>query len=108
MDQLCREGFIFAMDDFGSGYSSLNMLKDIPVKMIKFDLRFLEDTPDSHIILENTIRLVKELHLTVLAEGVENEQQVRFLQEAGCYYAQGYYYSMPMLPEELKILLEKG
>lgn len=112
MDQLCREGFIFAMDDFGSGYSSLNMLKDIPVKMIKFDLRFLEDTPDSqqtsHIILENTIRLVKELHLTVLAEGVENEQQVRFLQEAGCYYAQGYYYSMPMPPEELKTLLEKG
>lgn len=111
MEMLQQAGFIFAMDDFGSGYSSLNILKDIPVDIVKFDLRFLEKARKGEqvgqSILKNTIQLMNELKLSVLAEGVETEKQVSFLKEMNCFYAQGYYYARPMPLKEFEILLKE-
>lgn len=112
MDKLQQTGFIFAMDDFGSGYSSLNILKDIPVNIVKFDLRFLEKTRRGdevgRNILRHAILLMKDLKLSILAEGVENEEQISFLLDMGCYYAQGFYYARPMpLADYDKLLKER-
>lgn len=112
MKQMKQMGFQFAMDDFGSGYSSLNMLKDIPVDLIKFDLRFLaganKDGRAGQIILEKSVELIEELGLSCVAEGVETWEQVQLLQSIGCNKVQGYYFSRPMPLEEFqKILNEK-
>lgn len=111
MEMLQQAGFVFAMDDFGSGYSSLNILKDIPVDIVKFDLRFLEKARKGEevgqSILKNTIQLMNELNLSVLAEGVETGRQVTFLKGMNCFYAQGYYYARPMPLEEFESLLRE-
>lgn len=109
MKEMKQAGFRFAMDDFGSGYSSLNMLKDIPVDLIKFDLHFLDGANNGgeagKIILKNSVQLVEELALSCMAEGVETPEQVRLLQDIGCYQAQGYYFAKPMPPAEFEQLL---
>ena len=95
-------GFPILMDDFGSGYSSLNMLKDMPVDVLKIDLKFLsysdgtEDNGRGSSILNSVVRMAKWLHMPVIAEGVETRQQVDFLRTIGCERAQGYYYSKPV------------
>ena len=92
-------GFKIAMDDFGSGYSSLNMLKEIPLDIIKMDLRFLdskENVEKSHKILGTLVELAKNLDLNVVVEGVETEEQVEFLKGLGDIYAQGFYFSRPV------------
>lgn len=82
MKKMKQSGFRFAMDDFETGYSSLNILKDIPVDLIKFDLRFLEGAScvsnAGQIILDKSVQLVLALGLTCVAEGVETKEQVRF------------------------------
>lgn len=111
MDILQQAGFIFSMDDFGSGYSSLNILKDIPVNIVKFDLQFLGESRNGEkagqSILKNIIQLMKDLQVSILAEGVETLEQVKFLTEAGCHYAQGYYYALPMPLSDFELLLKK-
>lgn len=109
MDKLQEAGFIFSMDDFGSGYSSLNALKDIPVDVVKIDLNFLRKSRrDAKIgldILRGTIRMIHDIHLPVIAEGVETKDQAEFLLDVGCIHAQGYYYARPMpIPEFEKLL----
>ena len=96
IQELRDMGFKIAMDDFGSGYSSLNMLKEIPIDIIKMDLKFLdsEDNIDkSHKILDSLVGLAKRLDLKVVIEGVETKEQVKFLQGIGEMSAQGYYYA---------------
>jgi EAL domain-containing protein (putative c-di-GMP-specific phosphodiesterase class I) len=99
---LRRDGFIVEMDDFGSGYSSLNTLKNLPVDVIKVDMLFLRNIPDadtylkSTIILSNVINMGLEMGLTVITEGVETEEQKTFLEECGCRTFQGYYFSKPI------------
>ena len=91
--------------DFGSGYSSLNMLKDIHVDILKIDMAFLKKASDeerSKKILQMVIGLSKQLGMPVITEGVENEEQVRFLSEIGCDMFQGYYFGMPMTVEEFE------
>ena len=108
MLELKEAGFIIEMDDFGSGYSSLNMLRDAPVDVIKIDRFFLDEvmsTKRGRIIVENSITMSKQLGLRVVAEGVETREQVEFLKGAGCDYAQGYYYSKPISIEEFEKLL---
>ena len=96
-DELAERGFTVLMDDFGSGYSSLNMLKDINVDVLKIDMRFLDrDDRRSKDIMESVIRMARWLDLPVIAEGVETREQVNFLLDVGCSYAQGYYYARPM------------
>ncbi len=94
-------GYIVEMDDFGSGYSSLNVLKDIELDMIKLDMRFLSNESESNkggTIISSIVRMAKWLNMPVIAEGVETVQQADFLRSIGCDYIQGYLYSRP-LPE---------
>ncbi len=100
-------GYIVEMDDFGSGYSSLNVLKDMDLDIIKLDMKFLD--PNSHsnrggTILSSIVRMAKWLGLPVIAEGVETVEQADFLRSIGCDYIQGYLYSKP-LPEDEYIKL---
>ncbi len=94
-------GYVVEMDDFGSGYSSLNVLKDIELDVIKLDMLFLAQETDSNrggTILSSVVRMAKWLGMPVIAEGVEHVGQADFLRSIGCDYIQGYLYSRP-LPE---------
>ena len=87
------------MDDFGSAYSSFNMLKDICVDALKIDMKFLGETENeerSHEILKSIVDLSKRLHMKTIAEGVETEQQLQFLRSVNCDIYQGYYFAKPM------------
>lgn len=101
--RLKSQGFAIEMDDFGTGYSSLNILSELPLNTLKMDLGFLkpgENTELRKTIMQFVIQLAEELHLQVIAEGVETEEQAALLQEMGCRYGQGYYYGRPMPPDE--------
>ena len=87
------------MDDFGSGYSSLHMLKEVPVDRIKLDLHFLTGTGDAekgHTIVGYMIQMVKSLGMEMIIEGVETSEQADFLLSHGCAEMQGYYFYKPM------------
>ncbi len=99
MENLREKGFLVEMDDFGSGYSSLNLLKDFQVDVLKIDMKFLDSTDDpkrAEIILENIIHMAQQLEMVVIAEGVETLDQLRMLREKGCDLFQGYYFSKPV------------
>ncbi len=99
MSNLHQLGFKIMMDDFGSGYSSLNVLKDMEVDYLKVDMKFLQDQEfngKGEKVLTSVIRMVKWLHLPSIVEGVETPEQVDFLKCIGCEYAQGFYYAKPM------------
>lgn len=99
MEKFQKAGFSILMDDFGSGYSSLNVLKDIAVDILKIDMKFLSDTDKqgrSENILASVVRMAKWLDMPVVAEGVERREQVEFLRSIGCEYVQGYYFAKPM------------
>lgn len=103
IDKLREAGFIVEMDDFGSGYSSLNMLKDMPVDVLKLDMVFLKDTAHddrTKKIMSLIIDLAKSLDVPVIAEGVETVEQVDFLAKMGCDYFQGYYFARPVSLDE--------
>ncbi len=97
--KLQQDGFSISLDDFGAGYSSLNMLKDLSIETIKLDRGFFNEvivTPRGKTVVAHTISLAKALNINIIAEGVENQEQAEFLLDAGCPFAQGYYYSMPV------------
>ena len=104
-------GFSILMDDFGSGYSSLNMLKDISVDVLKIDLHFLDSTDESGRggnILNSIMRMAEWLNIPVIAEGVETRQQADFMRDIGCYNVQGYYYSKPIRIDEFEALASQN
>ena len=104
MSKLHKLGFKIMMDDFGSGYSSLNVLKDMEIDYLKVDMKFLQQDNEfngkGEKVLTSVIRMAKWLHLPSIVEGVETLEQVDFLKCIGCEYAQGYYYAKPMPVEE--------
>ena len=105
INRLRQNGFIVEMDDFGSGYSSLNMLKDLHVDILKIDMAFLRKAKDeerSKKILQMVVSLSKQLGMPVITEGVENAEQVAFLAEIGCDMFQGYYFAKPMSVDEFE------
>lgn len=107
INHLMNHGFTVLMDDFGSGYSSLNILKDINIDVLKMDMRFLDKQDrKSQDIIESVIRMAKWLNLKIIAEGVESKEQVDFLLKIGCLYAQGFYYYKPMPMDAFEKLLE--
>lgn len=112
MDTLQSFGFKVLMDDFGSGYSSLNMLKDISVDTIKIDLNFLKDARrNSRIgksILKGIVQLMRNLKMPIIVEGVETREQVEYLTSIGCDYAQGYYYAKPMPVDMFEALMSNS
>lgn len=104
-------GFSVLMDDFGSGYSSLNMLKDLPIDVLKIDMRFLDDLEKNQkatIVLESIIRLAKWMKLSVVSEGVETQREWDYLRSVECDSVQGYYFYRPMPQEEYMALLDKA
>ncbi|MEG1575775.1 MAG: diguanylate cyclase, partial [Clostridium sp.] len=107
MTQLQNHGFTIMMDDFGSGYSSLSLLKDIKIDILKIDMRFLSDTETAgrgENIIASVIRMAKWLNIPVIAEGAETKEQVELLRSVGCDYVQGYYFARPMPVQEYKTL----
>ena len=103
-------GFTLLMDDFGSGYSSLNVLLESPFDVIKLDKRFIENMMTSdkgRNILEHVLQMASNLDITVLAEGVETKEQIELLRSIGCDQVQGYYYAKPMPEDEFFELLKK-
>ena len=111
MSRLHQIGFKIMMDDFGSGYSSLNVLKDMEVDYLKVDMKFLQQDQEfngkGEKVLTSVVRMAKWLHLPSIVEGVETMEQVDFLKCIGCEYAQGYYYAKPMPVEEYESFLAR-
>lgn len=108
--QLKEEGFTLLMDDFGSGYSSLNILLETPFDVIKLDKKFMENMMVSgkgRLILEQVVLMAEKLKLGLLAEGVETREQIELLRNIGCDQVQGFYYAKPMPEEEFFALLKK-
>ena len=101
-------GFQVEMDDFGSGYSSLNMLKEVPVDRIKLDLHFLSKSGSQEkgrIIISYMIQMVHSLGMKLISEGVETDEQVHFLQSQGNSEMQGYYFYKPMPAKDFEHLV---
>ena len=108
--ELKDEGFKLLMDDFGSGYSSLNILLETPFDVIKLDKKFIENmmvSDKGKLILEHIVLMAEKLNLGLLAEGVETKEQIEVLQSIGCDQVQGYYYAKPMPKREFFSQLEK-
>lgn len=107
---LQTNGFRCSIDDFGSGYSSLNVLKNLTIDELKLDAVFLRGETDmgrEQTIVSCLIRMARLLGIRTVAEGVETEKQVLFLQRAGCDVVQGYYFSRPLSPADFKQLMTK-
>jgi EAL domain-containing protein (putative c-di-GMP-specific phosphodiesterase class I) len=103
--RLRAAGFYVEMDDFGNGYSSISMLKDIDLDAVKLDMSFLEKTQHTERaqkILQVMIQLIRDFHMTIIAEGVETKEQIEYLGRLGCDLFQGYYFSKPIPVEEFE------
>lgn len=109
VQQLKDRGFCVLLDDFGSGYSSFNTLKDIPVDILKLDMKFLSNIDTSQrtaLIMSSIIDLASRLGMEIIAEGVETEEQASFLHQIGGKHVQGYLYARPQPLKEFKRLLQ--
>jgi len=104
------EGFEISMDDFGSGYSCLGLLKEMPIDTLKLDKMFLNNIEEynSQIIVSNIVNMAKNLNLNVVSEGVETYTQVDFLRDIGCDMAQGYVFAKPKPVDEYEKLINSG
>lgn len=108
LHRLRKMGFVIEMDDFGSGYSSLNMLTEMPLDVLKLDMKFIQTevaNPSGDSILGFIVGLARWMELSVVAEGVETREQLERLQADGCDYAQGYFLARPMPVKALEELL---
>jgi EAL domain-containing protein (putative c-di-GMP-specific phosphodiesterase class I) len=108
-EKLRKAGFKLHVDDFGSGYSSLHMLKDIPLDVLKLDMRFLGDLEPSSraaTVLLGVIRIAQSLGMVTVAEGVETRFQLEFLRSAGCDNIQGFLFAKPMPIDEFEVFLD--
>lgn len=111
VEQLQDAQFIIEMDDFGAGYSSLNILKDVPVDILKLDTLFLSKANKnarSGSILSSIIRMADWLQIPIIAEGVETKETADYLKSLGCVYMQGYYFSRPVPAHEFEIILAQS
>ncbi len=110
VNRLRAIGFRIEMDDFGSGYSSLNMLTLLPIDALKLDMQFIRNITTSekaYKMVELMLEIAAFLNVPVIAEGVETEEQYQLLKKAGCDIIQGYYFSKPLPAEEFEKLIEK-
>ncbi len=108
LQSLKNSGFSLFLDDFGSGYSSLNILSKAPIDVLKIDkdiVQIIGDSTKGELTLEAIVNLAAKLEIDVIAEGVETKQQSNFLQDLGCNYIQGYYYAKPMSVTSYKNLI---
>ncbi len=110
VESLRSKGFFIEMDDFGSGYSSLNMLSELPIDALKLDMKFIKNIAKNEKALhmvELMMEIAEFLKVSVVAEGVETEEQCKLLKQMKCDVIQGFYFSKPIPPEEFKLLIEK-
>jgi diguanylate cyclase (GGDEF)-like protein len=110
MQRLRELGFHVSIDDFGSGYSSLSLLKDMATDVLKLDKEFFanrEMQKEEKIVVSNIINMAKQLNMKVLSEGIETKEQMDFLKEINCDMVQGYYYAKPMPVQEFEQFLKK-
>lgn len=111
LNKLHEAGFTLSMDDFGSGYSSLGLLKSIPVDVIKLDKTFFDQAKDikrARTVITSIINMAIRLDIHIVAEGVETIEHINLLKELGCETVQGYYYARPMPADQLEIKLVRG
>jgi EAL domain-containing protein (putative c-di-GMP-specific phosphodiesterase class I) len=111
LQRLAEAGARIAIDDFGSGYSSLTRLRDLPIQVLKLDRRFLVDVPERReatAVVTAVIELAAALDMAAVAEGVETEAQRAFLVARGCPLAQGYLLGRPMPAAELGALVARA
>jgi len=111
LQDLKQRGLNLALDDFGTGYSSLNHLKRFPIDTLKIDrsfIRTITSNPDDASIVCAVIGLGKNLHMRVVAEGIETHAQLAYLQTRGCPIGQGHYFSQPLPGRECTQLLRRG
>ena len=111
VNELHESGFLCSMDDFGTGYSSLSMLKGMEIDILKMDSLFFQEgkgTKKERTIVHGILRMIKELDMQTVAEGIETEEQVKFLKESGCDLIQGYYYYKPMPMDQFEQELENN
>ena len=107
INDLRNMGIRISMDDFGSGYSSLNVLNNLPIDVLKLDRVFMTNTLNNNqqIILTSIVEMAKKLNISVICEGVENYSQSKFLSNIGCDMIQGYYYSKPLSQKNFALYL---
>lgn len=111
IERIRELGFKIAMDDFGSGYSSLNILKDMPIDILKLDMGFMREGKNvdkGRVVISAVVNLAKQLNFTIVAEGVETQEQSDFLQGIGCDIIQGYLFSRPVEESQFLNMLEKS
>lgn len=111
VSNLRSEGFKVEMDDFGKGYSSLNMLTSLPIDALKLDMAFIRDIAENNkemSMVEFILEIARFLNVPVIAEGVENSEQYLLLKKAGCDIIQGYYFSKPVTSSEFGRLIERN
>jgi EAL domain-containing protein (putative c-di-GMP-specific phosphodiesterase class I) len=111
LNQLVQAGISISIDDFGTGYSSLSYLKKFPIRTLKIDRSFIRDLPhdlsDSQLV-ETIILMAHNLGISVVAEGVETEEQLEWLKHCGCEQIQGYFYSKPLPRDDFLTYVEVG
>jgi EAL domain-containing protein (putative c-di-GMP-specific phosphodiesterase class I) len=110
IDKLRTDGFQIEMDDFGSGYSSLNMLSTLPIDVLKIDMKFIRNIHQGskeYRLVELILDIARYLNVPVVAEGVETEEQCDMLRNSGCDLVQGYFFSRPLPPQDFEGLIHK-
>ena len=110
IQRLRDKGFEIEMDDFGSGYSSLNTISSLPIDVLKMDMKFIQNIEENNRdfrLIELILDIAGYLKVPVVAEGVENEHQLNLLRDAGCDYVQGYYFSRPLPAADFEGLILK-
>lgn len=109
LDYIKKKGFIISIDDFGTGYSSLSMLQNMPIDIIKIDKIFVDsiDYNSDKNIINYIVSIAKHLNIKTIVEGVETEEEVKFVKNLGCDIIQGYYYSKPLSKERMEEFFKK-
>lgn len=109
IDELTNAGVSFSLDDFGTGYSNMHRVATLPLKMVKLDRTFVnhEENPKLSIVLENTVKMIKDMDMQIVAEGIETEQLVTRFADMKCEYIQGYYFSKPIPKNDFIVFITK-
>lgn len=106
--KLKEYGFVIEMDDFGRGYSSLNILAELPIDIIKMDMKFIQNernNKNTHNIISSIVNLAKWMNLMVVVEGVETTEQIEYLKNVKCDFAQGYFYEIPVTEKQFEKII---
>ncbi len=109
LNELTKAGVSFSLDDFGTGYSNMQRVASLPLKIVKLDRTFVnhEENPKLSIVLENTVKMIKDMDMQIVAEGIETEQLVTKFADMQCEYIQGYYFSKPIPRNDFIVFITK-